>query len=104
PKHDGSGYDELRESGAEPIPGIRSQVAVTDFNNDGKPDLLVGDFSTTLMLRPDLTEKDREEIATIRKDLEATGKVWSDAFQKMRDEFDKLYPGDKALSKEGNED
>jgi hypothetical protein len=28
------------------VPGIRSQVEVTDYNGDGKLDLLVGDFYT----------------------------------------------------------
>jgi VCBS repeat protein len=103
PDHDGSGYDELRESGAEPIPGIRSQVAVADYNNDGKPDLILGDFCTVLTLRPDLTEKDRKEIAAIRKQIEETGKVWGDAFKALQKEFEKEFPGDKALTKEAGE-
>ena len=46
PKHDGSGYNELMESGAEPVHGIRSQIAVTDYKGDCKVDEATKKFHT----------------------------------------------------------
>lgn len=39
-------WEQTPENGAEPLPGHGSRVWVTDFNADGKPDLLVGDCTT----------------------------------------------------------
>ncbi len=43
-EHQGIGENELLLSDADTVPGIRSQISVTDFNGDGKLDLLLGDF------------------------------------------------------------
>src|SRR5262249_54095636 len=48
PPHAGNGYNEFLDTGAEPVPGIRSQIAVADYNGDGKLDLIVGDFCSTV--------------------------------------------------------
>ena len=66
PKHEGIGYAEFLDAGEEPGPGIRSQIAVADYNGDGKLDLLLGDFCTYLEPRADLTEKERVELADLR--------------------------------------
>jgi hypothetical protein len=54
-RHEGSGYGELLEPGQAPKPGIRSQIAVTDYDGDGKLDVLLGDFCTDMHVRKDLT-------------------------------------------------
>jgi hypothetical protein len=101
-KHDGDGYDEVRETNAAPIPGIRTQIAVTDYNSDGKLDLLVGDFCTILSVRPDLTPAEREEMMALRKQSEESRKPIHDSMKKMRKEFEAKYPGDAAFSPEAD--
>ena len=100
PKHEGVGYDELRETSDPPTPGIRSQIAATDYNNDGKPDLLLGDFCTTISPRPDLTAEERKQMMTIRRDSDEFASNMRDAMTKLRKEFNDKYPGDAAYSKD----
>src|SRR4051794_33495107 len=71
PKHDGLGYGELLEPDDEPKPGIRSQIAVTDYDDDGKLDLLLGDFCTYLHVRKDLTPDQRRAFEEARRKQEA---------------------------------
>ena len=56
-KHDGSGYSELLESDQSARPRIRSQIATVDYNEDGKMDLLLGDFCSNVAPRPDMSDK-----------------------------------------------
>jgi len=63
---EGSGYSVWLEPGAALRPGIRSQIDVVDWNGDGKLDLLVGDFSTTVTPRSDLTAEQKRAIASLR--------------------------------------
>jgi hypothetical protein len=86
-KHDGLGYSELLEPGKDPKPGIRSQVAVTDYDGDGKLDVLLGDFGTYLHVR---TGQKPEEARTFeelrRKESEAT-KFLRDSMERLRAKF-----------------
>ena len=69
PKHvGGDGYSELLEAGQDPKPGFRSQVAVADYDGDGKLDLLLGDFSRILHLKPNLTSAERRAFAEALRD------------------------------------
>ena len=61
-KHEGIGYSELLEPGRDPKPGIRSQIAVTDYDGDGKLDVLLGDFCTYLQMRTDLTPEQTRRL------------------------------------------
>jgi hypothetical protein len=99
-EHKGDGYDELLESDAEPVPGIRSQIAVADYNLDGKLDLLVGDFCTTITLRPNLTADERKRLDRFRTDIGAASTGIKQAQGKLQDEFDKRYSGDEIYSDE----
>jgi hypothetical protein len=65
-KHEGSGYDELLDAGQEPRPGIRSQIAVVDYDGDGKLDILLGDFCSYLHVKKDLTPEQRREFEAAR--------------------------------------
>ena len=79
---------------------MRSKVCVADWNGDGRPDLLLGDFA---MQKPDLPEptaeekaehdKIREEMATLRKEY---SKLVNQVFGKER-------PKDEAGQKAVNE-
>jgi hypothetical protein len=98
PEHKGHGYDELIEVGAEPVPGIRTQIATLDYNGDGKVDLLVGDFLTNISPRPDLTLGEREAMQNVQKEIETVGAAPSKAFKDLQADFEKRYPGDEIYS------
>ena len=68
----------------EPRRGTRAKVCVADWNGDGRPDLLVGDFATQ---RPDLPEptlEQKAEHARLRKELEAVQDQASKLYIKLR--------------------
>ena len=48
--------------GAEVQPGVRAQVCVTDFDLDGKLDVLVGDYVDLVVARANLTAEERAEL------------------------------------------
>jgi hypothetical protein len=86
-KHEGLGYSESLEAGQLPKPGIRSQIAVTDYDGDGELDVLLGDFCTYLHVRANLTPKERRAFAEIReKEAEAT-KYLRDSMERLRAKF-----------------
>jgi hypothetical protein len=62
PPHEGIGYSELLDADQQPRPGIRSQIAVVDYDGDGKLDLLVGDFCSNLHVKRDLTPDQRQKF------------------------------------------
>ena len=66
-KHEGIGYGELLDPDRGPKPGIRSQIAVTDYDGDAKLDLLVGDFCTYLHVKKDLSPDQRREYESVQK-------------------------------------
>lgn len=72
PKHEGMGYSELLDAGQEPRPGIRSQIAVADYDGDGKLDLLVGDFCTYFHVKPDLAPDQRQKFDRLRDQRDKT--------------------------------
>jgi hypothetical protein len=92
-KHVGIGYSEVLEPGREPKPGIRSQVAVTDHDGDGKLDVLLGDFCTYLHIRKDLTPDQRKQFVEFqRKEDEAT-KFLRDSMEAVRARFKTAMKG-----------
>lgn len=62
--------------------GVRTKICVTDWNNDGRPDLLVGDFASVREPEPDLTNEQKAERAQAQKDYDAVLKEYQDASQK----------------------
>jgi hypothetical protein len=105
PAHKGGrGYEELREAGDEPMPGIRTQIAVVDFDDDGKLDLLTGDFRTTLTVKAGLSAADREAMRAAMKQLQTASTATQELIGKLKDEFVKRYPGNAIGSKEASEE
>jgi hypothetical protein len=92
-KHEGVGYEELLEADAQPKPGIRSQIAVTDYDGDGKLDVLVGDFCTYLHLKKDLTAAQRREFEKLRKQQEEAGKRLGEIFTRVHERFKESMKG-----------
>ena len=92
-RHEGIGYGELLEPGKDPKPGIRSQIAVTDYDGDGKLDVLLGDFCTYLHVRKDLTPEQKKTFAEVRrKEAEAT-KFLRDSTAALRAKFEEDMKG-----------
>jgi hypothetical protein len=86
-KHEGIGYSEVLEPGKDPKPGIRSQIAVTDYDGDGKSDVILGDFCTYLHVRADLTPEQAREFAEIRRRADATLKYLRGSMEALRAKF-----------------
>ncbi|MFO1091856.1 MAG: VCBS repeat-containing protein [Planctomycetaceae bacterium] len=102
PPHVGNGYTDVWEVRAEPRVGIRTQVDVTDYNGDGKLDLLVGDFGGTITPRPDLTAEERQKFASLIEERTASTQVLKDGMEAMRKRFMEKYPGDLVFSDEAD--
>jgi hypothetical protein len=66
-----------------PRRGIRAKVCVADWNGDGRPDLLVGDFATQKPDRPEPTPAERAEQDKARKELEAVQQRYGELAQKL---------------------
>ena len=67
----GNGYPPsvLLEAGESVGRGARASVDVADYNGDGKPDLIVGDWSRTLRPRADLTAAERTAFGELQEAL-----------------------------------
>jgi hypothetical protein len=100
PKHQGkkseysfsTGYSELVEADAEPIPGIRTQIAACDYNGDGKIDLLVGDHCSYRTMKPGLTPDDREAMHDLFGEIVKTRDALFSIKLAVREDIEKRYP------------
>jgi hypothetical protein len=93
PKHDGIGYGEILQPGGDPRPGIRSQVAVTDYDGDGKLDLLLGDFCTYLHIRGDLTPDQRRAFDQASREYDAAVRFLRDSLDAVRERYKAAMKG-----------
>jgi len=91
--HEGVGYSELLEASQEPKPGIRSQIAVTDYDGDGKLDVLVGDFCTYLHIKKDLPDGQRRELAKLQKQQDEASKKLRDSMEALTKQYAELMKG-----------
>jgi FG-GAP-like repeat len=92
-KHEGMGYSELLDAGQEPRPGIRSQIAVTDYDGDGKLDILLGDFCTYLHVKKDLTPEQRREFEAARGRQDKSAKQLRDSMEALRERWKTMMKG-----------
>jgi len=69
------------DSPSETVRGIRSKVCVADWNGDGKPDLLVGDFTTQKPDRPEPTADEKAAQDKLRTELAPVQKRYSELAQ-----------------------
>ena len=92
------GYNLVRWSDEDVVPGIRSQVEVVDYDGDGKLDLLVGDFCTAYEFKSDLSEEQRQVAIELIAQNESSSREFRDAMEALREDFKKRYPGDEIYS------
>jgi hypothetical protein len=72
----------------EPRPGQRgwrTKICVTDFNGDGRLDLLVGDISGNFQGKPNQSPKERAEEEAAARKLPGLMKSWAETFQKYHE-------------------
>jgi hypothetical protein len=94
------------EAGATPArPGQRAKPTVADWNRDGLPDLLVGDFTSQAKLEPILTTEqfaERDRLRSRRDELnenypedgdEAAQRNWSEESSKLYEALEPLEAG-----------
>lgn len=61
--------------------GVRAKVCVTDWNDDGRPDLLVGDFAAIREPEGELTDEQKAEREQAQKDYKAAREEYQEAMQ-----------------------
>ncbi len=103
-EHQGIGENELLLSDADTVPGIRSQISVTDFNGDGKLDLLLGDFCSYRVPRHDLTDAEKKELATLVEEESRIGNFRRASMEHLRASFFQKYPGEEVFSDTATKD
>lgn len=68
--------------------GRRSKVCVADYNNDGRPDLLLGDFSSETTRVRELTEQEKAEKEKLTQQWETTFRKYRELTEQSGDEAD----------------
>jgi hypothetical protein len=91
--HEGIGYGELLDADRPPRPGVRSQIAVSDYDQDGKLDLLVGDFCTYLQIKPDLSDEQRKDLNRIIAQRDEAVTATRAAMDRLRADFSEAMRG-----------
>lgn len=90
PASDSKFFEQNLQPGEQPVHGTRAQICVTDYNGDGKLDLVLGDCSDINWLR-ELTDDEKAEQATLlekRKTMIAT-------VMKLREQFAEDYENEE---------
>jgi hypothetical protein len=64
-------------------PGTRSKVCVADWNGDGKPDLLIGDFVSQKASQPALAPEEKAKLDQVRKELEPLRQRYGQLIQEL---------------------
>jgi hypothetical protein len=104
PPHDGNGYYIVRWSDQEVVPGIRSQVEVTDYNRDGKLDLLVGDFYSAYHFRADLSADQKAEVQHLVDENKKIRRNLTEKLDALQAEFNERYPGDTIFTEKADQE
>jgi hypothetical protein len=80
----GSGTVLVQTPGWESVYGVRSKPHVTDWNMDGKLDLLIGDFGNLKGPAPKLTAAQKKRKAALEKQLNQTSTAFNKVAQSMQ--------------------
>ncbi len=90
----------------EDHPGIISKLCVTDWNQDGRLDLLLGDTNSIRGPEPEMTEAQRAELDAAQAAYEEINKKLAVISQKERQEFMQEHgiPEGQKLSEQQNQE
>jgi len=80
---------------AAPHHGVRSKICVADWNGDGKPDLLVGDFSLQKAVHPDPTPEQKAEQDKARAEMKQLQPTYSRLVSQLFSSNDKKLAADE---------
>lgn len=64
-------------------PGVRTKVCATDYNGDGRLDLLVGDFTSGQAADPDLSPEQAAERDRLRAEQNDLGQKYGELYQRL---------------------
>lgn len=67
-------------------PGTRVQIDVGDYNGDGLPDLLVGDYASVKPEGPELSDEEKQLLAELREEQDAARDEFSALLTPAREE------------------
>lgn len=98
------GGGRLVESDADVRPGIRTQVEVTDFDGDGKLDLLVGDFYSSYDLKRDLSDSQRQTAKQMVAEFEPYNARFRAQLVALDVEFRQRFPGEDLFSDKADQE
>jgi hypothetical protein len=95
PGHAGRGFHSVLDTRQEPRPGVRSQIAVVDYDGDGKLDLLVGDYYTYshLQLKKGLTPEQLRQFGAVRDRQDKALQEMRDAEEAVQDRWAGILKG-----------
>lgn len=101
-----SGYTRLAisDDDGNVMPAGRVQIDVTDFNQDGKLDMIMGDFGLSYDLKPGLTDIQIRHAKQLRDDYVKTVTAYRERIAVARAEFEEKYPIDAAHTEEASAD
>ena len=98
--HGHSRWEQSPADGEEPLPGHGARVWVTDFNHDGKPDLLGGDCTSIKKRVAGISDKEFERRKSeYDKEMEPVQKKMSEIRTRYRDQAEEVSENREELEK-----
>ena len=74
---------------SEPNPGTRLKPCVTDWNGDGKLDILAGDYTRVAPPKRDLTAEEKKELAELEEKSSGSNGALMEHYERIQDEVAK---------------
>lgn len=71
----------------EPNPGTRLKPCVTDWNGDGKLDIIVGDYTNIQPPQKDLTAEEKQELAELEEKSSGLSGALMKHYERIQDEI-----------------